>query len=69
MSETEDWAVLEVTADYSKAISYIAVDYAEEDMKRAVAKKIGGHMRIVASELTREEAIGLRAVLQAANRE
>jgi hypothetical protein len=67
MSETEQWAVLKVTAPYTQDITYIAVDISDEDMKRAMAKKVGGDMQVVSAELTRDEAIGLRALLQSAN--
>jgi hypothetical protein len=67
MSETEQWAVLKVTAPYTQDITYIAVDISDEDMKRAMAKKVGGDMQVVSVELTRDEAIGLRALLQSAN--
>jgi hypothetical protein len=67
MSETEQWAVLKVTAPYTQDITYIAVDISDEDMKRAMAKKVGGDMQVVSAELTRDEALGLRALLQSAN--
>jgi hypothetical protein len=67
MSETEQWAVLKVTAPYTQDITYIAVDISDEDMKRAMAKKVNGDMQVVSAELTRDEALGLRALLQSAN--
>ena len=56
-----------MTAPYTQDITYIAVDISDEDMKRAMAKKVGGDMQVVSVELTRDEAIGLRALLQSAN--
>ena len=56
-----------MTAPYTQDITYIAVDISDEDMKRAMAKKVGGDMQVVSAELTRDEAIGLRALLQSAN--
>ncbi len=56
-----------MTAPYTQDITYIAVDISDEDMKRAMAKKVNGDMQVVSAELTRDEALGLRALLQSAN--
>jgi hypothetical protein len=70
MSETNTWAVVETSPPFNPDCKYyIAVNTADEGMKRALVKKMGINLRIVSAELTEEEALGLRAVLQSANKE